>query len=149
VAAEPDAGLVTPARRAVEPLVHAPEAVQPAGVRRVGVVHDAILEHERAHAGRFSSVRRPVRPHARSDLREPATLLVGLYRRPQVQHFGLTSATLHNLTEIVLDDSRLFLLLGVRRLEVVINWPSEELTRSSRFREKKEPYPGRWTQEAG
>jgi hypothetical protein len=53
MAAEPDAGLVAPAWRAVEPLIHAPEGVQPARVRRVGVVYDAILERERAHAGRF------------------------------------------------------------------------------------------------
>src|SRR5258708_3194887 len=43
--------------RAVEPLVHAPEAVQPALVRRVGVVDDAVLDRERAHAGPFSPVR--------------------------------------------------------------------------------------------
>ena len=35
--------LVAPAGRAVEPLVHAPETVQPARVRRAGVVDDAVL----------------------------------------------------------------------------------------------------------
>src|SRR6266850_4624829 len=50
VAAPPGARLIAPPGCAVEPLVHAPEAVQPARVRRVGVVDDAILERERAHA---------------------------------------------------------------------------------------------------
>src|SRR6267143_5402571 len=65
MAAEPGAGLVATEWRAVEPLVHAPEAVDPARVRRVGVVHDAILERERAHAGPFSPVGRPVRSYLR------------------------------------------------------------------------------------
>src|SRR6266702_910672 len=46
VAAPPEAGLVATEWRAVEPLVHAPEAVHPALVRRVGVVDDAILQRE-------------------------------------------------------------------------------------------------------
>src|SRR5688500_13755123 len=53
--------VVAPAWRAVEPLVHAPEAAQPARVRRVGVVGDAVLERERAHARRFPQSRRRVR----------------------------------------------------------------------------------------
>src|SRR5258708_5263378 len=108
VAAPPEAGLVATEWRAVEPLVHAPEDVQPALVRRVGVVDGAILERERAHAGPFSPVRRPVRSNARRDLGERWTLLAGL-RRPHVHR-----------AEVVLDDSRLPLLLGVPRLEVVV-----------------------------
>src|SRR5215813_7918446 len=50
VAAPPDALLVPPQRCAVEPLVHAPEAVEAARIGRVGVVDDAVLEHERAQA---------------------------------------------------------------------------------------------------
>src|SRR5262245_65894508 len=48
----PDAGvgLVAPAGCTVEPLVHAPEAVQSARVGRIGVVDAAVLAHERAHA---------------------------------------------------------------------------------------------------
>src|ERR687883_679544 len=41
--------LVAPARRPVEPLVHAPENVEPACVGRVRVVDDAVLEREGAH----------------------------------------------------------------------------------------------------
>src|SRR6266568_1137126 len=108
VAAPPEAGFVAAEWRAVEPLVHAPQAVQPARVRRVGVVDDAILERERAHAGSFSPVGRPVRADdARCELVEPGTVLTG--RRPEVRRL-----------EVVLDCSRLPLLLGDRRLEVVV-----------------------------
>src|SRR5215470_14781146 len=50
VVAPPDALLVAPLGGAVEPLVHAPEAVQPARIGGVAVVDDALLEHEGAHA---------------------------------------------------------------------------------------------------
>src|SRR5215469_14863490 len=50
VAAPPVARLVASPGGAVEPLVHAPEAVQSARIGRMGVVDDAVLEHERAHA---------------------------------------------------------------------------------------------------
>src|SRR6266481_2360281 len=50
VAAPPDARLVAPLGRAVEPLVHAPEAVQSARISGIDVVDDAVLAHERAHA---------------------------------------------------------------------------------------------------
>src|SRR5712691_2168316 len=44
VAAPPDARLVAPLAGAVEPLIHAPEAVQPARIGGIGVVDDAVLE---------------------------------------------------------------------------------------------------------
>src|SRR5207244_4968083 len=50
VAAPPGARLVAPLGGAVEPLVHAPEAVQSARIGGIGVVDDAVLEHEGAHA---------------------------------------------------------------------------------------------------
>ena len=50
VAAPPEATLVTAQWRSVEPLVHAPQAIQSALVRRVGVVDDAVLEREHAQA---------------------------------------------------------------------------------------------------
>src|SRR6266536_6289438 len=61
VARTHEQALVAPAWRAVEPLVHAPETVQPARVRRVGVVDDAILEREGAHPRQLARVRRGVR----------------------------------------------------------------------------------------
>src|SRR2546428_10939540 len=57
VAAPPDAGLVAPLGGAVEPLVHAPEAVQSARIGGIGVVDDAVLERERAHARPLARVR--------------------------------------------------------------------------------------------
>src|SRR5258708_2393667 len=113
VAAVPDAGLVAPAWRAVQPLVHAPESVQPARVRRVGVVDDAIRERERAHTRCFPRIRWPVRSNGSRDRRLRWTLLADL-RRPSVHR-----------AEVVLDDSRLLLLLGVRRLEVVVEVAAE------------------------
>src|ERR1700682_3401835 len=50
VAPPPEARLVAPLGCAVEPLVHAPEAVQSARIGGIGVVDDAVLERERAHA---------------------------------------------------------------------------------------------------
>ena len=108
MAAPPEAGLVAPPeRRAVEPLEHAPEPVDAAFVRRVGVVHDAILEHERADTGPFSPVGLEVRSHGRREPGAPGTLLAG--RRPEVRR-----------AEVVVDGSRLPLLPGVRDLEVVV-----------------------------
>src|SRR3970040_794378 len=50
VAAPPDARLVAPLASAVEPLVHAPEAVQSARIGGIAVVDDAVFDHERTHA---------------------------------------------------------------------------------------------------
>src|SRR5918996_6098430 len=50
VAAPPDARLVAPLGGAVEPLVHAPEAVHSTRIGGIGVVDDAVLQRERAHA---------------------------------------------------------------------------------------------------
>src|ERR1700738_2398581 len=50
VAAPPGARLVAPLGRAVEPLVHAPEAVHSARIGGIGVVEDAVFAHERAQA---------------------------------------------------------------------------------------------------
>src|SRR2546423_6541376 len=57
MAAPPDARLVAPLGGAVEPLVHAPKAVQSARIGGVGVVDDAVLERERAHARPLARVR--------------------------------------------------------------------------------------------
>src|SRR5438876_6029438 len=57
VAAPPDARLVAPFGCAVEPLVHAPEAVQSARIGGIGLVDDAVLKRERAHARPRARVR--------------------------------------------------------------------------------------------
>src|SRR6267143_2416625 len=50
VAAPPEARLIAPVGCAVEPLVHAPKAVQSPRIGGIGVVDDAVLERERADA---------------------------------------------------------------------------------------------------
>src|ERR1700716_1098768 len=105
MAAPPEPLLVATEWRAVEPLVHAPEAVHPAFVRRVGVVYDVILEHECAHAGPLSPVRREVRSNRRRPFGEYRTLLGG----PKVHR-----------AEVVIDGTRLPLLPGVRHVKVVV-----------------------------
>src|SRR6202043_943645 len=57
VAAPPDARLVAPLGCAVQPLVHAPEAVESARIGGIGVVDAAVLERECAHARPLARVR--------------------------------------------------------------------------------------------
>src|SRR5256712_3771369 len=57
VAAPPEARLVAPLGCAVEPLVHAPEAVHSARIGGIGVMDHAILERERAQARPLARVR--------------------------------------------------------------------------------------------
>src|SRR3989442_12562601 len=113
VAAPPQARLVAPLGRAVEPLVHAPEAVQSAGIRGIGVVDDAVLERERAHARRLSRIRCGVGSNRGRHLGD-RTLRAGLQRRTKTLW-----------AEVVIGDSRPLLLLRVSRLEVVVEVASE------------------------
>src|SRR6185436_8355981 len=57
VAAPPYVRLVAPSGRAIEPLVHRPQAVEPARVRGIGVIDDAVLERECARTRPFARVR--------------------------------------------------------------------------------------------
>src|SRR5690242_1971368 len=70
VEAPPEACLVATAWCAVEPLVHAPKAVQPTCVGRIGMVDDAVLKRDRAHARGLSRVRCQVRAGTRRELRQ-------------------------------------------------------------------------------
>src|ERR1700685_136036 len=107
VAAPPEAVLVAAERGAYKPLVHAPEAVQATRVRGVGVVDDAILERECAHAGSFAPVGLPVRSDDRLGEGIVGHLRAG--RRPQILR-----------TEVVRDGSRFPLLPGVRHPEAEV-----------------------------
>src|SRR3984893_1448127 len=78
VAVPPYTGLVATEWCAVEPLVHTPEAVYPALVRRVGVVHNTVLERKRAQARPFAPVRRPVCPNARGERGNERIVLAAL-----------------------------------------------------------------------
>src|SRR5688572_11538863 len=111
VAAPPDATrLVAPLGGAVEPLVHAPEAVQPARVGGIGVVDGAVVEREGAHAGPLARIRSHVgSAHGREQGFRPlaATLLTGAPRQ------------LRLALEIILDPLAL-LLLRIGGGEVVV-----------------------------
>src|SRR5690349_3558743 len=94
----PKTGFVAPFGSAVEPLVHTPQPVQTASIRRVGVIDDTIFEHEGAHARLLAPEGGPVGTDARRELRA-GPLLAGL-------HVGLLVVCL----EVVLDVRRLLLL---------------------------------------
>src|ERR671924_626609 len=57
---------------AVEPLVHAPEGVDPASVGGVRVVDDAVLEREGAHPRRLTQVSGHVGSRHRREVRDRA-----------------------------------------------------------------------------
>ena len=65
--AEPRPRLVAPLRRPVEPLVHAPQSVQTTRVGRVGVVDDAVVECEGAHAGLLAAALLLLLPRVSTD----------------------------------------------------------------------------------
>src|SRR5258708_16148767 len=103
VAAPPDARLAAPLGGAVEPLVHAPDSVHPARIGGIGVVDDAVLEHERADARSVARVRRHVgSSHGRDHGDRP--LAAGLGQRAYLPLF---------LAPVVVFDGPLALLLLV------------------------------------
>src|SRR4051794_41054137 len=61
MALPPDAVFVAPERRAIQPLVHAPQAIESARVGGIGVIHHAVAQHEGAHAGAIADVSRRIR----------------------------------------------------------------------------------------
>src|SRR3989441_1120199 len=112
VAAPPDARLVAPLGCAVEPLVHAPEAVQSARIGGIGVVDDAILEHERAHARPLARIRGHVGSgHGR-------VLGDRLRDRRHVHHVVAAPV-------VVFDGPLALLLLGERDVEVEVEVAAE------------------------
>src|SRR2546422_2087552 len=113
VAAPPEAGLVAPLGGAVEPLVHAPQAVHAARIGGIGVVDAAVLECERAQALPLTYERRPVGAGSGCDL-GGRSLLAGPQQRPLV--LG---------AEVVFHDVRPLLILSPRRLEVVVEIAAE------------------------
>src|SRR5262249_55865323 len=65
-------------RRAVEPLIHAPQAVHAARIRGIRVIDDAVVEHERADTGPLPRVRRRV---GSAHVRERARALAAAFPR--------------------------------------------------------------------
>src|SRR5262245_24790358 len=62
MAAPPGPGFVAALGGSVEPVVHAEERIHAAPIGRIGVVGNAVLERERAHARPFAMVREHVGP---------------------------------------------------------------------------------------
>src|SRR5438128_5288832 len=113
VAAPPDARLIAPLGCAVEPLVHAPKAVESARIRGIGVVDDAVLERERAHARRLSRIRCDGGSDRSRQLDDSTS---GTFLRRRAKTLW---------AEVVHGNSRPLLLLRVARLEVVVEVASE------------------------
>ena len=111
VAAKPESCFVASLGSAVEPLVHSPEHVESARIGGIGVVHDAVLEHERAHARSLARVRGRVGSR---------------HRREEVGPFANTIFGLCRLAPVVVFDASLALLLpGESDAEVEVEVASE------------------------
>src|SRR5436190_4945746 len=110
VAAPPDTGLIAPFGGAVEPLVHAPEAVQSARISGISVVDDAVFERERAHARTLAYVRVDVGAAHGGELTGPVG---GRARRYRGDRF---------LAFIVVFDSLALFLLRERGAEVGVEF---------------------------
>src|SRR5438094_4954011 len=125
VAAPPDARLVASPGGAVEPLVHAPEDVQAARIGGIGVIDDAVLEHERAHARSLARVRGRVGSGRGRQLgdRPLAAALLGLLAGLSGQSAAL--APLHRFARVVVFEPRALLLLGERGVEVEVEVAAE------------------------
>src|SRR5437763_11472837 len=80
VAAPPYARFIASLGCAIEPLVHAPEAVQSARISGIGVIDDAVLECERAHPRPLAYVRVHVGSAHGRELTGPIGCRAGRYR---------------------------------------------------------------------
>src|SRR5918996_2539306 len=123
MAAPPDARLVAPLGGAVEPLVYAPEAVQSARIGRIGVVDDAVLERERAHARPLARVR----GHVGSGHGRERSVPVGCRARGYLGDGRLVAAQpQRRLAPVVVFDASLaLLLLGEPDAEVDVEVAAE------------------------
>src|SRR5206468_3048532 len=123
VAVPPDARLVAPLGGAVEPLVHAPEAVQSARIGGIGVVDDAVLERERAQARPVARVRGDVGSGHGRDLRDGPLAAAQL---PLSNGLPCERLTCRRLAPVVVFDTYLaLLLLSERGVEVEVEVAAE------------------------
>src|SRR5262245_15576752 len=112
VAPPPDAGFVPSLRSAVQPLIHAPQAVQPARIGRIAVIDDAILHHEGAHARPLARERSDIRACSGRDGRHRSPVALRLLAR-------IASRRLHRwLAMKIVLDARTLLSLAERYVEV-------------------------------
>src|SRR5262249_22238689 len=121
VVAQPIARLVASLGGAVEPLVHAPEAIQSARIGGVGVIDDAVFEDERAHARSLARVGAHVGAGHGGAIPSP----VG--RRPWA-YLGPCPATLlgcRRALVVVVGDTLPLLLCGDRDVEIKVEIVAE------------------------
>ena len=111
VPTEPKSILVAPFRSAIEPLVHPPQRIQAARVGGIGVVDDAVLEGECAHAGCFARI---VGVVGSAHFGKHDGAAVGIFGR-----------LVGRLFPVVVFDAFALLLLGERRAEVVVEVGAE------------------------
>src|SRR5258707_2200402 len=107
MAAPPDALLVATFGGAIDPLVHAPEAVQSPRIGGIGVVDNAVLEQERAHARPIARVGGRVGPACGRELSD------------RLRHRGRVHRVAAALV-VVFYDPLALLLLGERDVEVEV-----------------------------
>src|SRR5258708_16617357 len=107
MAAPPDALLVATFGGAIDPLVHAPEAVQSPRIGGIGVVDNAVLEHERAHARPIARVGGRVGPACGRELSDRL--------RDRCRVHRVAAALV-----VVFYDPLALLLLGERDVEVEV-----------------------------
>src|SRR5689334_9906142 len=121
--APPDSALVAPQRGAIEPLVHAPETVDPAGETGIRVIDLAVAQREGADAGALAQVRRHVGAGRRSDLanRCLAAERLPLLERSLHRRFGHRAFA----PIVVLDPAAPLLELREGDAEVAVDVPAE------------------------
>src|ERR1700733_6000405 len=107
VATPPHALLVAPLGRTVEPLIGAPESVQSTRMGGIGVVDDAVLDRESAHARPIARKGSPIGSARR---REPGDSIGNLRRGER-----MVAAPI-----IVFNPSRALLFLGDRDIEIEV-----------------------------
>src|ERR1700722_19264062 len=112
VATPPDALLIATLGRPVEPLIGAPESVEPARIGGIGVVNDAVFHCESAHARTIAHECSPVRSARR---REPGDALRNLRRGQRVVAAAI----------IVFNASRALLFLCDRDVEIEVEVVAE------------------------
>src|SRR4051812_18788992 len=106
--APPDSGLVAPLRSPIEPLVHAPDAVESARVRGIRVIDDAVFEHERTQARPLARVRGDIGSSHGRDLGDRPFALLGQCVADALQRPGGLAAI------VVFNAALALLLLGER-----------------------------------
>ena len=121
--AKPESSLVASLWSAVKPLVHSPESIQSARIGGIGVVDDAILEHERAHARSLARVRGRVgSAHGREFRDRP----LAPARSPLSNGLPCERLTCRRLaTVVVFNASLALLLLGKPHVEVEVEVATE------------------------